>query len=216
MSDLNLHLEPEQLEACAECALDEGEKAVVESHLVVCERCRTELEEWRTLFAALESLPAFEPSRGFADRVMARVTLAATPARTAATVRWLPRTTRAWSAVAAVMALPVLGLGSLVTWILMQPWATVLNAEALALWGWTRTAAGFGWAAGQLQSFVMQTGLAGTVGSALNELMGVAGPAGLGFAAAAFCLAALASTWVLYHNLIRNSTRESSYAPYTI
>ena len=55
-----------------------------------------------------------------------------------------------------------------------------------------------------------------TIGNAFNQLMHVAGPAGLGFAAAAFCLAALGSAWVLYHNLIRTSTRESSYAPYTI
>lgn len=216
LSDLDLHPESEQLEAYVEGTLDDGAHAVLESHLVACDRCRTELEEWRALFTALESLPALEPSPGFADRIMGRVAVAATPARTAAAVRWLPRSTKAWAGVAAVLALPVLGLGALVTWILVQPWATALNAEALAVWGWGRVAKGFGWVGGQAGALVMQSSVADAIGKALNQLMHVAGPAGLGLAAAAFCLAALASAWVLYHNLIRNSTRESSYAPYTI
>ena len=55
-----------------------------------------------------------------------------------------------------------------------------------------------------------------TAAEALARFVTTTGPRGLGLAAAGFCFTALISTWVLYHYLLRNSSRETGYAPYTI
>ena len=55
-----------------------GEPAPVESrHLSSCESCRREVAEIGSLQMRFSGLPVLEPSAGFADRVMARVSLPA-------------------------------------------------------------------------------------------------------------------------------------------
>ena len=216
MNELNFHPEPEQIEGYLEGTLDDAGRAVFESHLVGCAPCQGELEEWRALFVALEALPPIEPSAGFVDRVMAGVTVLPSPARAAAAVRWLPHTTRGWSLVAAVLALPVLGLGSAAAWVLSQPWASALSAQAVLVFGWNRASAGFTWLGERVTSLVMQTDAAQALAGAIGQFLTVAGTTGVGLAAIAFCVAALGAAWVLYHNLVRNSTRELNYAPYTL
>lgn len=216
MNDLNLHPEAELIESYLEGALDDAERAVFESHLVGCSRCQAEVEEWRGLFGALETLPPIEPSAGFADRVMAHVTVLPTPARAAAAVRWLPKTTKGWSVVAACLSLPVLGLGAAVAWALSQPWMSALSAEAVLVFAWSRASAGLSWLGAQATSLIVQSDVFRTLAAGLRRFLAVAGTTGLGLAAAGFCLAALGSAWVLYHYLVRNSTRELNYAPYTL
>ena len=216
MNDLNLHPEPEQLESYLEGRLEEAQRAVLESHLVGCSRCQSELEEWRALFAALEALPSIEPSPGFVDRVMAGVTVRPSAAQATATSRWLPRTSRGWSLMAAFLALPILGLSSLVAWLVTQPWATLLSGEALLAFAWTRAAAAMSAVTTQVTAVVLQSNLATSLSGVLKQFLAVAGTRGLGLAAAALSLAGLGSAWILYHNLVRNSTREEQYAPYTI
>ncbi len=216
MNDLNFHPEHEQLESYLEGTLEEAQRAVLESHLVGCSRCQGELEEWRALFTALESLPPIEPSAGFMDRVMASVTIPSAATQTAAKARWMPRTSRGWSLMAAFLALPVLGLGSLAAWVLAQPWATAFSAEAILAFGWSRTSAAVAWASTQATASVLESAAARSLAAALQQFLAVAGTRGLGLAAAVFCLAALGSAWILYHNLVRNSTRDERYAPYTI
>ncbi len=216
MNDLNLHPEAELIESYLEGTLDDAERVVFESHLQDCSRCQAEVEEWRGLFGALEGLPPIEPSPGFADRVMARVTVLPTPARAAAAVRWLPQTTKGWSVVAACLALPVLGLGAAVAWVLSQPWISALSAQAVLVYAWNGASAGFDWLSGRTTSLIMQSEAVQSLVAGLQRFMAVAGTTGLGLAAAGFCLAALGSAWVLYHNLVRNSTRELNYAPYTL
>ncbi len=216
MNDLDLHPEPEQLESYLEGTLEEGQRAVLESHLVGCSRCQTELEEWRALFGALESLPSLEPSAGFADRVMARVTVRPTAAQAAATSRWLPRTSRGWSLVAAFLALPVLGLGALAAWLVTQPWATLASAEAVVAFAWTRASAAISGVVAQVTALLLQSSAAQSIAALFRQFVAVAGTRGVGLAAAALSLGLLGSAWILYHNLVRNSTREEQYAPYTI
>ncbi len=216
MNELNLHPEAELIESYLEGTLDDAERVVFESHLVGCSRCQAEVEEWRGLFASLEALPPIEPSAGFADRVMAHVTVLPSPARAAATVRWLPRTTRGWSVVAACLALPLAGVGAVVAWVLSQPWISALSGSAVLVYAWSGASAGLAWLSAHTTSLIMQSAAVRTVLAALHSFTAVAGTAGLGLAAAGFCLAALGSAWVLYHNLIRNSTRELNYAPYTL
>lgn len=216
MNELNLHPEAELIESYLEGTLEEAQRAVFESHLVSCERCQIEVEDWRGLFGALDALPPIEPPPGFADRIMAHVIVLPSPARTAAAVRWLPQTTKGWSLVAAALALPVLGIGSALAWILTQPWATTISAQAVLVFAWSRASAGLSWVGARATSLVLQTEVVRTLAAGLRRFLAVAGTTGLGLAAIGFCLAALGSAWVLYHNLVRNSTRELNYAPYTL
>lgn len=215
MSDLNLHPEPDQLEAYLEGELADGERATFESHLFACSRCQAELEEWRGLFSALGTLPPIEPSADFADRVMASVHVAAVAAR-ARTRHWIPRTTKGWALLAAALGLPAAGIGSALAWLLAQPWASSGRAGTLVVYAWSALATGMTWLLGQATALVMDTGLARLLSAVLGQLVSKTGPLGLGLAAAACCLVMLASVWILYRNLIRTSTRNAQYAPYTI
>lgn len=216
MTELNLHPEPERLEAYIEGTLEDAELAVLESHLVSCPRCQAELEEWRGLFTALDALPELEPSPGFADRVMASVKMMPAPATGLARARWWPRTTKGWSVVAAFLALPVVGLSSAVAWVLAQPWATSLTAQGLLSFATTKLATGLSWLTGEAESAILTNALVQSALAMAKQYAATVGTGGLGLAAAAFCLTAGWSAWVLYQNLIRNSHRDAHYAPYTI
>ncbi len=216
MNELNLHPEAELIESYLEGTLEDGDRVVFESHLAGCSRCQAEVEEWRGLFTSLEALPPIEPSPGFADRVMAQVTILPSPARAAAAVRWLPQSTKGWSVVAAMLALPIMGVSAAVAWVLSQPWVSVLSAQAVLVFAWSRASAGLGWLSAQTTSLFMQSDTVRALLPGLRRFLEVAGATGVGLTAAAFCVVALGSAWVLYHNLIRNSTRELNYAPYTL
>lgn len=216
MSELSIHPESEQLEGFLEGALDDAQAAVVESHLLTCERCRNEVEEWRALFGALTSIPEIEPSADFIDKVMARVRIVPAAARSSALLRWLPTTTRGWSLVAAFLALPVVGISGLVAWVLAQPWATALSVDALLVWGSSLVTSAATFLSAEAQALVLSTDATHVLANAVRDFVAVAGARGVGLAAAAFLLAAFFSVWILYHNLLRNRTRETRYAPYTI
>ena len=216
MNELDFHPEPEQLEAYLEGTLDDAQHAIFESHLVGCARCAGELEEWRGLFTALDALPPIEPSPGFVDRVMAGARILPTPSRAAAQIRWLPASTKGWALVAGFLALPVIGVAVLVAWVLAQPWATAAAAQTVLNYAWSAVTGAVSWVSGQLSALVMETATVQTVAGFAKEFFGSMGAAGLGLAIASFCLAALASAWILYHYLVRSSTRVMNYAPYTI
>jgi len=66
------HLRPDEIEL-----LLDGEEgfgvAPLRAHVRSCASCHAELEEARALLLALDTLPDFAPSVGFADRVMSQV-----------------------------------------------------------------------------------------------------------------------------------------------
>lgn len=66
------HLTADELDAL----LDGAGSARVTSHLETCATCLAMVEGDRRLVGALSALPALDPTPGFADRVMARVTIA--------------------------------------------------------------------------------------------------------------------------------------------
>jgi hypothetical protein len=220
----NLHPATETLEAYAEGALESGERAVFESHLLGCERCQAGVEEWRSLFAALESLPRFAPTTGFADRVMARVRIpqpqVAWSARALAQLRtagqraerWMPHTTRAWALVAAMLALPVVVAGAIVTWLLTRDYVT---AEALR----TAVVGTVDNGAQRLGTAVVQgamsTDAAAWLATNLSTFVQTAGMRGLGALMGGAALLTMLSIWVLYRNLFRSTPRESSYVTYS-
>jgi len=67
-------------------ALDADERARVAAHLVVCEACGREADEWRRLAEGLKRLPAARPSLGLVART-----------REAAEARLAERAERAWN-----------------------------------------------------------------------------------------------------------------------
>ena len=66
-----LHLTAQELEAL----LDGAGSARVTSHLETCANCLAMVRLDQRLVGALSALPAFDPHPGFADRVMARVSI---------------------------------------------------------------------------------------------------------------------------------------------
>ncbi len=216
VSELDFHPEPEQLEAYAEGTIEIAQRAVLESHLLGCARCTADVEEWRGLFVALDSLPPIEPSPGFIDRVMASVQVLPAPARAVAGIRWLPTSTKGWAVVAGFLALPVVGITALVAWVLAQPWATASAATAGLSYAWTALTGALSWLSGELSALVLETTTVRSIVDLLRQFLGTLGTTGLGLAAVAFCLAAIGSAWILYHNLVRTSTRVANYAPYTL
>lgn len=214
MTDELLHPTADRLSAYAEGDVADGDRAVLESHMVGCARCQAEVEEWRSLFAGLAALPQLAPSGGFADRVMGRVHIRQPwHARVAALVRRLvPHTTTGWTLAVAFLALPTLVTGGAMTWVFSQPW---LSIQGVWLFVQDR-------AAGALVALGDRTATA-LVGSDLtlwlvdwaNALVSEAGVGGLGAAAAALGTLLAASAWILYQNLIRTPTRDRHYVSYS-
>lgn len=65
------HLTTDEIELWAQGLLP----AARALHLTDCSLCRTEAERERKIILALVQLPRYAPAPGFADRVMARVTV---------------------------------------------------------------------------------------------------------------------------------------------
>ena len=65
------HLTADDLDAFHSASLS----VAAREHLDECAECRTLIRQDQALLDALATLPAFEPSPGFANRVMARVAL---------------------------------------------------------------------------------------------------------------------------------------------
>jgi anti-sigma factor RsiW len=206
VSDTQIHPTPDQLETLVEGGLAEAERATLERHLVTCERCRAEVEEWRALFTTLAALPQLAPSAGFADRVLAGVrsrpswsTRAA-----AALARLQPRTTTGWALVAACLTLPAIVATALLAWVLTRPG---LDLQTLAVFLRDRAADLVLSFAGDVATTAMETTIAVRI-AALVERILAAGPTELGLAAAVFATMTFVSAWVLYRNLFRPSTRK--------
>jgi anti-sigma factor RsiW len=73
--DTRKHLSAERMQAFLDGELPSGDAAAIEEHLVSCARCSAELDGWRVLFEDLGGLGELGPEHGFAERVMAGVTL---------------------------------------------------------------------------------------------------------------------------------------------
>lgn len=235
-SNLN-HPPADSLEAFVEGILADGDRVVVESHLLGCAECRTAVEEWRGLFAALSGLPQFDPAPGFADRVMAGVELAGARSRSvgARLAGWnwdsaqaavaaaagraggtlgriMPKTTFGWAMATAFLSLPVVLFAATMGWLVSRTYVTPES-----LWAWATAQAvdgmrGFGQTA---VSTALQTDIAAWLVSQGAVLFDRAGVTGIGVLLAAAGITTVVSAWVLYRNLFRTPTRESNYAAYS-
>ena len=210
-----LHPTPDRLESYVEGALDDSERVVIESHLVTCARCQAEVDEWKALFTALSSLPRFAPSPGFADRVMAGVTV-----RRPLSVRVLellrrliPTGTAGWLLVTALLALPVVVTGGLLTWLLSRPGVTPLT---LWLFVRDRVSDGIMSLAGRASASLLENSTAQLVWEFFQRVIAGADSARLGVAAAMFAVLTVIALWILYDNLFRTSTREKHHVLHCI
>jgi anti-sigma factor RsiW len=92
------HLAADVLQDFADGVLPTARAARVQAHLDDCAACARAADAWGALVANLGTLPVLEPSRGFADRVMAGVALPerlSLAARVRDTVAgWIPSRTR--------------------------------------------------------------------------------------------------------------------------
>jgi anti-sigma factor RsiW len=219
MKDPNLHPATETLQSFVENTLDAGDRVVLESHLLGCTECVNEVEEWRSLFAMLSTMPQVAPSHGFANRIMAHVDLpdpwyARLPARVSAQLRtFVPQTTRGWAAAAACLALPLAGFAALAAWLLSKPYMTPQSVVSFTYGKVVGFAESF--ASGTLSS-VLQSDVALFAARGLDSVTS----AGVGAAGAlifAVSMATALSAWVLYQNLFRtNAARENRhYATYS-
>lgn len=69
------HLSAERLQAFLEEELPTREHHLAGEHLAACSHCSAELEVWRAVFSELGEVPRLRPHEGFANRVMARVSV---------------------------------------------------------------------------------------------------------------------------------------------
>lgn len=197
-----------------EGALADAERAVLESHLLGCTRCQAEVEEWQALFSVLSELPQLSPSPGFADRVMAGVKLPEPwyVRATARVERWLPKTTRGWALVTAILSLPVLTFGALGLWLVSQPYLSVSMLLAfIQVRGAELMRAVGGRAAEAIltsEATLWLTRQVEAVGTAVTVEQ-------IGALAALLAALTAVSAWVLYRNLFQTSTRETHYVSYS-
>src|SRR5690606_35023696 len=202
-----LHPTPDLLESYVEGALDDSERVVIESHLVMCTRCQAEVDEWKALFTALSSLPRFAPSPGFADRVMAGVTV-----RRPLSVRVLellrrliPTGTAGWLLVTALLALPVVVTGGLLAWLLSRPGVTPLT---LWLFVRDRVSDGIMSLAGRASASLLENSTAQLVWEFFQRVIAGADSARREVTAAIFAVLTVMALWILYGNRFRTSTRD--------
>ena len=225
MSERLNHPTMERLQAFVEASLEGAERAVVASHLTGCSECRAEVEELRSLFEALGSLPELAPGPGFADRVMRHVRVRrpshAWAGAWAGATEWVegwlervaPKSTRGWAAASAVSALPLIGATVLVAWLLSQP-----GVSAQGLWTFLAALAGdaatgtWQWVWAQLSGSALAVWMARAA-----EYLGSVGRGEVGLAVVMFTTLTAGSIYVLYQNLFRTrQPRRIEHASYVI
>jgi hypothetical protein len=218
MSDSILHPDTEKLQSFVEGTLDEGGRAVLESHLLGCSTCQSEVDEWRSLFTVLATLPQFSPSPKFADHIMASIQLP-DPWYVRALVRvgdrahgYAPKTTRGWALAAACLALPLTLFGVFATWLLSKPYMTASNIFAFTMHRseefLTSTARG-------MISQALQTDVALFLVRQL-DVLNSAGVGAAGALLAGIAVTTIVSMYILYQNLFRaNERKNDQYASYS-
>jgi hypothetical protein len=211
--DQNIHPESGQLQDYIEGSLEKSNAVVLESHVLGCSQCQTEVQELRSVFSALTRMERFSPGLGFANRVMAQVKLPEPwYSRAGQFVAGLaPRTSRGWAFAGGMLALPLIGLGTLVLWVLSKPYVT---GEGLIAFTLEQTGRSLGAFSRNLLSTIIQSDITLLL-TRLAESVLSAGLAGAGTIAALFAGMIALSSWILYQNLIRTPTRRSNYASYS-
>lgn len=209
-----LHPKDERLEAYSDGSLAGEERASVESHVRQCSRCRVEVEDWHSLFSALAALPVLAPAPGFANRVMAHVSVrAAWQARTAGWLgRCVPRTTGGWVVAVALLGIPAIVAGTFIAWLLSRSY---LTGYRLWVFATDQFATGTNEVASSILSRLMSTDIAVWVVTSVTSFLESAGLRGMSALAGGLACLIVVSIWVLYRNLFRTPNRGSTYVSFT-
>jgi anti-sigma factor RsiW len=216
--DSILHPNTERLQSFVEGTLGDGDRVVLESHIIDCPACQHEVAEWRSLFSVLATLPQFSPSIHFADNIMASVKLP-DPWYVRALVKAgdrlhviAPKTTRGWAFATGFLALPFVLFSVFATWLLSKPYITPANVVAFAL---DRGGALFNKVAEGTIAQLLQTDIALYAARQL-EMLSTAGMGAAGAMLAAVAVATAGSAYILYQNLFRaNAHRNQRYVSYS-
>ena len=218
MSDSILHPSSAMLQNFVEETLGDADRAVLESHVLECASCHAEVEEWRSLFTVLATLPQFEPSIHFADNIMHHVQLP-DPWYVRGLVfvgdrlhKVAPKTTRGWAFATAFLAVPFATFAVFATWLLSKPYITPSNVFAFMF---NNVQEFMSNAASGVFASVLQSDVALFAARGLNAIS----TAGVGTAGALFAgvaVATAASAYVLYQNLFRaEAHRNERYVTYS-
>ncbi|MDH3205121.1 MAG: zf-HC2 domain-containing protein [Gemmatimonadota bacterium] len=211
-----VHLGAGVLQDLADGVLVAREAQRAQAHLGGCVACSADFQGWTTVLARLSELDRFDPMDGFADRVIAGLTPAASraPVRQpgwaralASARRFLPRSRRAWAAIAGAAVTPAVTFGLVLFAVFSHPTLTPQALVSFTYWQFTDLFAA-AWN-GLLATGLAATGVTGLdgfvdliVGSPLLAATGVAiYAAGSGLALR-----------VLYKNLIDSRSIRPRYA----
>lgn len=206
------HLPTDLLQELAEGTLTARRAARAEAHLETCTSCAAELRSWASVMDGLSALERFEPTEGFADRVMVGFE-AATASKTevvsgpaasprwtrmvAATMRFVPRTRRAWAAISGAAVTPAVTFGLVLWAVFSHPTLTPQALASFAFWQLSdlAVAAWTGLVSGGLEAAQM-TGLDGL----LSDMAGA--PALTAAVFLSYAVAFIAAVRILYKNLM--------------
>ena len=140
------HVSVQGIQDLLENQLARGTRLRVEAHLGSCTDCESLVREWATLFSRIEEIPRLEPSRGFAERVMAEVQVVAIAevSRTPKT-GWLeralgagrallPSSPKGWAVAGALFAAPSVGLIAAVAAVVAHPLLSLRELVLFLSW----------------------------------------------------------------------------------
>ena len=188
----------------------------VERHLHGCRLCREEVDGWRSVMVRLDDVPRLTPSAEFSERVMAHVRIrsAVVAARPTLSERFqevaarlTPRSRKGIAGLAGAAVTPTAVLALVAYTVFSHPMVTVGTLLSfLSLKGQEALASlmgSLGWDA------LGSTAVARIV--SVGELALQAPAAALALAIL-LCGMTLASTWVLYRNLMTTPALDGSYA----
>jgi len=194
--------------------------ARVQAHLEGCPACADEARSWAAVLARLSQLERFTPEAGFADEVMVRLEPSAgmapapLPTRRPAWApllayarRVVPRTRRAWAALAGAAVTPAVTFGLLIYAVFSHPTLTPQALVSFAFWqlsdllvaGWSTLLAGS-------LSAARLAGLDGLVQTLIDQPLLVA----TGLAIYGFSL--VLALRILYKNLVDRRSVRPGYA----
>jgi anti-sigma factor RsiW len=221
------HFTGPEIQAYLDAGTGDRERLAMDAHLSACVSCQAEVAEWRSLFTELSAVPQFDPSIGFADRVLAGLQTAhaaagagaaagaALPWHTRATrlaARVIPRSTRGWALAAAFLALPLISAAAFVAWLTSHAYVTPSTLIAFAADRSAHALEGLGSGA---VAWAMKTDAVAWAVRLSGELVHRVGMSGIGTLLACIAIAITISSWVLYNNLFRSPSREVSHVSFS-
>lgn len=184
-------------------------RARVEAHLASCSSCRREVQEWHGLLEGLQPLAHFAPGPGFAEKVMAEVSVpapapvpsrgwASLPGRALAWARGLvPKTRHGWAVVGGVASAPTITIGALVYLVFSRPLVTPGTFGSYVLWKVTELVNTL---ASVVSTDVRESGILIRAGAFMEPFTG--SPVLLGLGGVVLSLISAGALWILYRNLV--------------